>query len=134
MQLLFVLFHMFPLIFLCSHKKPAIFSAIFITVFCHILSLCQLQYSIYRYRIPKEIVKMKNYLSICHTTKRPIVIIVKGDDPDAGLARHSRCSSLCALILRHDPARMLYVFARPSGRAGCVPEYIPQAAATRSKI
>lgn len=40
-----MLFRLFTIIFLCSHKKSAIFSAIFITVFCHILSSCQSQYT-----------------------------------------------------------------------------------------
>lgn len=74
MQPLFAFFQAFIAIFLCSHKKSAIFSAIFITVFCHKPSSSCLQYTTDRACIPQEILKIENNLSFRHTLPPKIVI------------------------------------------------------------
>lgn len=115
MQPLFAFFQAFIAIFLCSHKKSAIFSAIFITVFCHKPSSSCLQYTTDRACIPQEILKIENNLSFRHTLPPKIVIRVKGDDRHAGLAGCGRRRSIRTSVFGHDPAAVLHLFARPGG-------------------
>src|SRR5699024_7130832 len=67
----------------------------------------------------------------CHTPRRRFVIKVKGGGRYAGLEGCVGCRGICAAVFGHDPAPVLYLFARPGGRAGHLPERIPQAAAKR---